>query len=572
MNYLKDFSVRNNKMQNTAIESKKRNIAKLFSTDFWFTVPNYQRHYVWESDEINNLLDDLWFAFKHNEASEYFLGSLVLLQNGINKEEYDILDGQQRLTTLLLIIAVIRDLSGKVERQKYIQQERNPDEKIEARNRLVFKIRDNVDTFIQEFVMRFNGTQKENLQEYLKEKNISIKNMSKAILLTKDFFANSEKIEYLDNFFSFLLLKVVLIYVSTQNREDAFRLFTILNSRGVVLSNADILKSINLGEITENRENEKYAKIWENIEQDLGNEEFDRFLSFIRTIIVKEKARKSLLDEFNNHIYDEKQNNSKLKKGKDTIDLILKYKNIYDKVIKLKDFNMGNEYTNLITIMDIGLPSTDWIPPLLLYYDKFKQDNICNFLKKLESKFIGDWINGASPTVRIENMNKVLKKIDNTNISDISSLLNDNEVFKVNNNKIKEQFKEDIYSKKYAKYILLKYEYLSQDNTARFSNYKISIEHVLPQNPKAESNWFNLFNEQNREKWTNNLANLILISGRKNSSLQNFDFELKKEKLSTQIKDIFQGSMFVLSQKEWTPEILESRLGKMINLLFPDKI
>jgi len=54
--------------------------------------------------------------------------------------------------------------------------------------------------------------------------------------------------------------------------------------------------------------------------------------------------------------------------------------------------------------------------------------------------------------------------------------------------------------------------------------------------------------------------------------LQNFDFKDKKEKLSTQIKDIFKGSEFVLSQEEWTPQILESRLGKMINLLFPDKI
>ncbi len=109
--------------------------------------------------------------------------------------------------------------------------------------------------------------------------------------------------------------------------EDAFRMFTILNNRGVPLTNADILKSINVG-IIEKSNQEKYAQIWEIIESDLGGD-FDRFLSFIRTIYVKEKAILSLLDEFNENIYKK----GKLNKGSETIDIIQKYKNHYDKII-----------------------------------------------------------------------------------------------------------------------------------------------------------------------------------------------------------------------------------------------
>ena len=92
---------------------------------------------------------------------------------------------------------------------------------------------------------------------------------------------------------------MIFIYVSTENREDAFRLFSILNNRGIPLTNADILKAINIGEI-ENSGNKKlaedYAKKWEDIQNELGGD-FDRFLEFIRTILLKEKARKSLLEE-----------------------------------------------------------------------------------------------------------------------------------------------------------------------------------------------------------------------------------------------------------------------------------
>jgi len=154
------------------------------------------------------------------------------------------------------------------------------------------------------------------------------------------------------------------------------------------------LKSINIGAIEKTgnmSQAEEYARKWESIQNDLGDD-FDRFLGFIRTILLKEKARKSLLEEFEEKIYK----TSKLRKGENTIEFIEEYYEIYSKII---DFSVNekplaqrtteenNSYKNLIVVMRTALPLTDWIPPLLYFYNKFGDHKLLEFLKKLEFKF-----------------------------------------------------------------------------------------------------------------------------------------------------------------------------------------
>ena len=97
---------------NNQIVSEKLLIKEVF--DRWYRIPNYQRPYVWDKDQILDLLDDISFALQQNDKAEYFLGSLVFQTKRNSDGEYiedDVLDGQQRLTTLFLLTATIRDLS-----------------------------------------------------------------------------------------------------------------------------------------------------------------------------------------------------------------------------------------------------------------------------------------------------------------------------------------------------------------------------------------------------------------------------------------------------------------------------
>ncbi|MBT2290159.1 DUF262 domain-containing protein [Paenibacillus albidus] len=564
-------------MPEGAIEANKEILHKVFSENFWFLIPEYQRSYVWKTDNINDLLDDLYFAFIHKPDNDYFLGSLVLKKyKEISFPEFEVLDGQQRLTTFFIMLAVLRDLivnqQFKNTLQKKIFQEESVLENIPSRSRITYKIRDNVENFIQEFIIKPEGTSDiSTLKAYVDSEgdNVSILNMANAILVMHEHFAKQKQESSLEEFVKFVFNKTLFIYVSTENTEDAFRLFTILNNRGIPLTNADILKSQNIGALPTEREKNKYAKIWEDIEGKHGND-FDRFLQFLRTILVQEKARANLLEEFNDKIY---QINSPqtplLKQGKDTFDFVNKYNDIYEEVIELQNENLSNSIKNLLTIMKIGLRSEDWIPPLMHYYAKFGTDKLEKFLKKLEYKFTGDWVCGITPTVRLDAMNSILKAIDQTNRNNLESLLGNMSLFKINTEDFKNNIQGYIYKKQYTRYLLLKIEYLSGDNTVHLSNYQyITVEHILPQNPPKNSQWVRDFREESRQYWTNRIANLVLISQKKNSALSNQDFEKKKKIYLRKRIDAFSANkVFIEQNSSWTPEVLKRRQAYLIGLL-----
>lgn len=556
-------------MENGEIVSSKVKLMDIFSKEFWFLIPEYQRSYVWGTDNVMELIDDLKFTYENKHDKEYFLGSLVLKKKENNEfHEYEVLDGQQRLTTFFIMMAVLRDL---IEEPKYkktlhekIYQEKDELQGIPERSRITYKIRDNIGEFIKTYIVNEDGTDKEEELKKLKEENnISIAHMANTILLLRE---ELDKIENLPNFVKYIFSKALFIYVSTSNTEDAFRMFTILNDRGIPLTSADILKSQNIGELTSEKDVQKYAQLWEEIEAKYGDG-FDRFLQFVRTILVKEKARANLLDEFSEKIYNFK----KLERGKETFDLVDEYSEIYEKVIDLQDNKLSNQFKNLITIMKMGLRSEDWIPPLLYYFKKFQYYKLDEFLILLEYKFSGNWICGITPTIRLDSMNNILKKIDKAQNAD--EVLDDKFIFDVNREELRNSISGEIYKKQFSKYLLLKLEYLMSDNTAHLSGYKyISVEHVLPQNPKENSEWCKEFTKEERQQWTNKLANLVLISKRKNSSLSNSDFKDKKEKYFKSRMDVFKSSkIFVEKNDKWTVEILKKIQEKNINILVENK-
>ena len=97
------------------------------------------------------------------------------------------------------------------------------------------------------------------------------------------------------------------------------------------------------------------------------------------------------------------------------------------------------------------------------------------------------------------------------------------ELFEFDRERFFSEINGDIYGQRYCKYLLLKVEnYKMASDMVFISNYKnISVEHILPQSPKAESLWRKEFTDDEREYWTNKLANLMLITRRKNSQLSN---------------------------------------------------
>jgi len=496
-------------------------------------------------------------------------------------DEYDLLDGQQRLTTLFLITAVVRDLTPKTNPSRLktchetIYQMANPDDNIPERLRIVYDIKDQVKDFINDYVKEDGGTAKEDelkLKKSNKDEDISIRNMAKAILNIREYFSDPSKI---DVFFPYLRSNVLMIYVSADELEDAFRLFTVMNSRGVKLRNSDILKANNLGKIKDDTKRLDCAKKWEETESYFG-EDFDAFLSHLRTILVKQKAAVSLLKEFEDNIYNptsyDRTNKIKTKlpallnKGEDTFEFVDKYKKHYEQLFENENYDLTGSFElyNYLHLMRKGFEADFWVAPLLRYYDRFKTDQLINFVKALDNKFANDWLVGFTPTKRIENVNAIIQVIDDAKTANdvflSSSLTHDNK-------DLLDTLAGNIYGSRAARYILLKLDLLYHGHTTKLEMPgTISIEHILPQNPHDNSQWKTDFTDLEREEWTDKLGNLVLISRRKNSAQGNKEFADKKEKYFKNNVELFSNSIRIYNQySTWTLTDLEKNHNEVLD-------
>lgn len=553
----------------TEIKCEKKVIREIFN--MWYCIPDYQRAYVWDTDQVRDLLDDTISAYRENKEAQYFLGSMVLKineksVNNVSYTEYELLDGQQRITTVFLILACMRDMLTDYPQYQnslagFVYQAEDAILQQPERMRIIFNIRSDVRDFVNEHIKPLHGTcddalLKEKMQA--KDVNISIRNMANAMLVAHEFLEEnkSDIIGYL----SYFLNKVLMIYVATEELQDAFQLFTVLNNRGVKLSSSDILKAENLKELSA-ADRTSWATRWEEMETYFG-EDFDKFLSHIRTILVKKKQTTTLLKEFDEFVYSNQEYDRTQKKyvprtpilrrGKDTFELLYSYYHTYQEVFDTDHSAATGDYeiTNYLKLMETGFGADYWIAPVLDYYRKYRRRGFVAFLKALDRKLSADWITAATPTVRMENVNAILREIE---ASQDSAVLLQSKAFTINKSDFERVINGDIYGRSFAKYLLLKLDLIYRGSSTPMIPQAIaSIEHILPRNPSADSQWVKDFSAAEREEWTNKLGNLVLISRRKNTSQGNRDYVEKKEKYFEKNIEMFPNSIRIYQNyPEW---------------------
>ena len=535
--------------KNHEIDYGKQNIGKVFEE--WYTIPSYQRNYVWESDNIYDFLKDIEENYEEHANDEYFLGSYIK-QNRENTN--DLLDGQQRITTLFLFFAFMRDYERTPDElrdglQELIFQKGSIVKKIEPKVRLTYQIRGTVKDFIRYKIIP-EGSILKNWEEIVQKAgdpkaNISESHICNTLVCFKKYFDEQPEID-ITKYIQFITLNVVMIYVSANTLEDAFRLFSVMNDRGLKLSNADILKSSNLEKLADKNDVNDYAKKWEDMQADLGND-IDRFLLYVRNIILKSRVRTNLLDEYENNIFKA----GKLKRGDAFFELVFKIYEIFDKVINLTD-NDDVAFGNLIRILLSSMQNTEWIPSILLYYMKFQNKGLLSFTKRVVCKNIADSICGESPSSRIDALNKIMVEVETA--SSPEDLLNAS-CFKFDSVKFLTSIQMDVYGHFYTKPLLMLLEYEEQDNSLVNSFNQISIEHILPQNPSTTSKWVQDFTEEQRTDMTHKVGNLCLIGRRKNTSLGNLDYLDKRKRYFEKNINSFARTLQIYNTypSQWTP-------------------
>ena len=278
------------------LDGKTISVGTLLSQDFFFRVPEYQRPFSWETDHFDDLVDDIVSAQRDRE---YFLGTIVLHET--QHRHYDVVDGQQRLTSLLILLACIRDLIDSAPHKQALQakilQAENVVDGIPQQVRLEVKDR----TIFNDLVVTPGGTLTELDARTLPEPEWRYAT-AVSVFTSKLSALSQEELEALTQFIS---QKCVVIYLATTEFDNAFRLFTIVNDRGKQLRRIDVLKAMNIAPTVIARDpiRNRIAREWEEHETELGESVFEGVFHLVRLILLKDKPQGDLLKEFESRVF-----------------------------------------------------------------------------------------------------------------------------------------------------------------------------------------------------------------------------------------------------------------------------
>ena len=544
-------------------------LAQIFSDAFAFTIPSYQRPYAWTTEHAGELLEDLIdfmdeYGGGETDSNPYFLGSIVLIKED-DRPLAQVIDGQQRLATLTILLSAVRSLMSQRNAKSitpFLYEQGNDIKGTPNRYRLKLKEKDV--TFFKNYIQDEGGIN--NLQDIdpvgLSDSQRNIRENALFFLKRLEEFHE----ERLFRLAQFIIGQCFMVAVSTPDSESAYRIFSVLNDRGLDLSLTDILKAEIIGKISSHYEQELYTEKWEDLEEALGRETFRELFAHIRTIYHNKKPKGSLIKEINDFV--KPQNDPK-----NFIDnVLIPYTDAFS-VIKNSSYanhkndKLINSYLNWLNKID----NVDWIPPAISYFSINKEDPnmLLKFFTDLERLASGLMILRANVNFRLGRYGDLLTSIQNGD--DLYQQNSPLQLTTQEKNGILDALNNDIYLiKNVPKYVLLRLDATLSDGNASYEYASITVEHVLPQTPKIPSVWTNWFpDEEDRNRYVHKLGNLVLLSRRKNSQSRNYDFDTKKQKYFANNKGVspFVLTTQVLQKTTWTPEVIETRQEELITTL-----
>ncbi|MFQ2673316.1 DUF262 domain-containing protein [Aeromonas allosaccharophila] len=553
------------------LEAHDKLIREIFEGSYQFEIPDYQRPYAWTTEQATELFDDLLSAMLDarvsGATSQYFLGSIVLIKND-REPKSSVVDGQQRLSTLTMLFAVLREAmphaADDITDFLYKKGKVSLGEKNEYRLTAREEDADFFRTNIQEpggIAQLVTSTDKLEDSRLRYRENATLLLAKAKALLPADLIA----------LWQFLANDCSLVVISTPDLEAAYRIFSVLNNRGLDLAPIDIIKAQVLGLIRTTAGDIKsrvYAKEWSRIETSLGRDAFGDLFGHIRSIYAKKKQKYILVKEFQEHV-TEYNNPIAL------IDSVIKpYAEVWD-FVRDADFEATehaetiNEHLFWLNRVDFK----DWVPPALVYFKRFRQKPklLAEFFESLERLTYFMLVTKVGINERIETYAALIKDIESTAFDGALVTLGTLALTDKQKRDFVAALDGDIYRNlpKARMALVLRLESLVRAPGVQLQN-AVSLEHVLPQNPPDGSDWIKWFpDEDERDCWTHRLANLVPLDRNKNSSASNYDFSKKKD---AYFRGKGKASPFVLTQEvrsenEWTPNLLAERQKRLMGEL-----
>lgn len=543
-------------------------LAKIFSSEFEYHIPSYQRPYAWTVDQASELFDDLYDFYQTENDEGYFLGSIVLIKQE-SAPKAEVIDGQQRLTTLTLLLATICSIAEgdyRTELKEYIMEPGKESQGLLPLPRLTLRERD------KDFFLKY--VQNLNFEELLKIDPAGLKNESQRnIQLNAKYFLKALNDKFggnlndLKSFVRFMVTRCYLVAVSTPNQQSAFRVFSVMNSRGLDLQPTDIIKADIIGQIPEEKQ-DSYNERWEEMEIELGRAGFNDLFSFIRMIYAKEKAKRALLDEFRQHVLSEVSDPAKL------LEEVLEPYASALAIIRKSNYEASSnaQETNTYLRWLNRIDNSDWIPVAILFMSQ-QRDNpeyVSWFFKKLERLAAYLHVCAKNVNERIERYSEIITALESAH--SLESPVSAVDLSAEETAEMKDALNGNIYelTPRRRNYVILRLDAFMSDGAASYDPAVLTIEHVLPQTVNEDSEWAALWPEaEKRKEWVHKISNLVPLNRRRNSQAQNYDFARKKSAYFTGKKNVSSYALTtqVLNTPSWTEEHLTLRQQELLGIM-----
>ncbi len=552
---------------NNLLDTKTVTLNELLGNGKIYKVPQFQRDYSWTKDNWEDLWNDIIIA--RNTGKAHYLGAIVLQNKG--GKLFEIIDGQQRFTTIsLLILAVIdaintmavngADTDANKERinllmGQYIGQKDAAS--LTYSNKL--ELNENNNGFYKTKLVNFRS---DNIRGKITPTD---KLMWDAYSFLKEKLDVDLKFTKGDEYATFLNQvvgdRLMFIQITVEDELNAYTVFETLNSRGVELTSADLLKNYLFSLVAESKADLDLVKIlWKKTVDYVGLTKFPAFLRYYIMATRKQITKDYLFKEIKTFV----------RNGNDVFDLLNRletYAAVYAALGNADDdkWNTDKDTRNAISILK-SLQATQWKPLAMVADHKFAPGV---FSRLLDNIITISFRYNVIAKLQTNEMEKVYSaaaiNLYQSATPSINTVLNDLKPIYVSDDDFRKYFDlkdfdtDNSTDKKLARYTLYKIESQMDGGVSTDAESDNgTIEHILPLSyPEV---WQENFSQEQFEKNKFKLGNLTLLEASKNNkNAANKGFAEKKE--------VYSGSKFAMTKQidadEWTPEKIKHRQAKL---------
>jgi len=506
----------------------------LFGSLYKFRIPRYQRPYAWGNDQISDFWNDLI-----SEDNFFFIGTFIFNNEPLNKTGYiEIIDGQQRILSITIFIAVLRDILEKIDVESARRYHRQ-DIAIEDRDgNESFRILcgDSTQDYFKKYIQQM-GCDILNSQPKVKEHTLIKKNYEflykKVNDELKKFEHKKDKINYL-NILRKKIYDLQAIHIQIENEEEAYEIFETTNARGIDLTIADLLKNLIFQSIKSDGNKDVAKDLWKDIVEDIQetDSEMKRFIRYFwiskQAFITEKKIFKAIKNEVTNwdkFLKDLHQGaemfNKLLVPDKNDWKDIKNGDRIYKALFSISLMGVSQCYVLFLSILrNLDKLKTDPTRVFeLIEKFTFQYSTICrlptNGPEKVYSKYalrIEKAITERSDKKIAGEIQSIFSSLEN----ELNKMRPSPEIFKEFFNEL--EYKNSEKSRVLIKYVLHKINRFYQKTKEQDIDFdEVNIEHILPQKPVKGSS----LKRKDIKQYVNRLGNLTIVDKRINSKVGN---------------------------------------------------